>query len=183
MKSLVFAAGALMLLPAGAATAAVFSLGGPNSKLCYDAALGLDDRASAIDGCTRSLSDEPLTERDRAATYVNRGILNMITGRSNEADADFSAALSIDRDLADAWLNKGFLMLRQNRGREALGLIEEGMKRQPRRQALAVFARGLAHEQMGDLSAAYADLREARDLEPTWVLPGQYLARYQVRER
>lgn len=183
MKSLMFTAGMLMMLPLGAANAAVFSLGGPNSKLCYDAAYGLDDRVSAIEGCTRSLSDEPLTDPDRAATYVNRGILNMIGGHSSGADADFSAALALDNDLADAWLNKGFLMLRQNRGREALTLIEEGMKREPRRQALAVFARGLAYEQIGDFKSAYADLRRARDMEPAWTLPGQYLARYQLRDR
>lgn len=183
MKSLMFTAGALVLLPLGAANAAVFSLGGPNSKLCYDAAFGLDDRPSAIDGCTRSLTDEPLTDPDRAATYVNRGILNMITGHARDADADFSMALKLDSGLADAWLNKGFLMLRENRGRDALALIEEGMKRQPRRQALAVFARGLAYEQIGDLQAAYADLKTARDMEPAWSLPGQYLSRYQVRDR
>jgi hypothetical protein len=36
---------------------------------------------------------------------------------------------------------------------------------------------------MGDLRAAYRDLTRARDLEPAWKQPGQYLARYEVRSR
>ena len=83
----------------------------------------------------------------------------------------------------DAWLNKGFLRLRQGKGRDALPLLEEGIKRQPRRAAIAYFARGLAHEDMGDFSAAYSDLRRAQALEPQWALPTRYLARYQRRNR
>ena len=183
MKGLLLTAGVLMIAPLGSANAAVMTLGGPNSRLCYEAADGLDDRVSAVEGCTRSLNEEPLTVSDRAATYVNRGILHMIGGRYRAADADFSMAIATDSQLADAWLNKGFLALRENRGRDALAAIEKGMQNGARRQALALFARGLAHEQMGDLSAAYADLSRARELEPAWSLPGQYLARYQLRDR
>lgn len=181
MKSLAIAAGAFLVVPLAGANAAVFTLGGPNSRLCFDAADTLDDRPSAIEGCTNALVQDPLNDSDRAATHVNRGILNMISGHERDAEADFSKAIELDARLADAWLNKGFLKLRQNRGGEALALIEEGMKRQPRRQALAIFARGLAHEQVGDFGAAYRDLQAARDLEPEWALPSRYLARYRVR--
>src|SRR6476469_1736504 len=45
----------------------------------------------------------------------------------------------------------------------------------------AIFARGVAYEQMGDFRSAYADLRQAQQLEPSWSLPREYLASYQVR--
>ncbi len=175
------AAGAACLLPLSQANAAVFTLGGPNSKLCYEAASVLDDRSAMVEGCTLALQQDPLTREDRAATHVNRGILLMLTGRQTEADSDFREAIALDAALSDAWLNRGFLKLKQNRGAEALALIDEGLRRSPRRQALALFARGLANEQVGDLRAAYRDLQAARDLEPQWVLPGQFLARYEVR--
>jgi tetratricopeptide (TPR) repeat protein len=182
MKCLTFAAGiAMVAIPLSAATSATFTLGGPLSQLCYQSALAEDARPSALQGCDRSLSEEALTAPDRAATYVNRGILHMIRGQDADAEADFNSAMAIDQGLPEPWLNKGFLRIKQDNSREALPLLNEGIKRQPRREALAFFARGLAYEDVGDFRAAYADLRRAHDLEPRWSLPSEYLARYQVR--
>jgi hypothetical protein len=181
MKSLILAAGiALLAIPQSAADGAVLSLGGPMSFLCYQSAVAGDAGRFAFDGCDRALSEESLTTPDRAATFVNRGILHMISGHTESADADFDAALKIDAALPDPWLNKGFLRLRDGQGQAALPYIEEAIKRQPRRQALAYVARALAHEDMGEFSSAYADLRRAHNLEPSWGLPVQYLARYHV---
>ena len=181
MKSLSLSAGvALALVPLSAANAAIYTVGGPLAEQCYQAALAQDDRGSAVDGCTRALNEEGLPKPDRAATFVNRGIVHMVRGHSAEADADFNAALALNSDLPDAWLNKGFLRIRDGHGREALPLLEEGIKRKPQREALAYFARGVAYEQIGDLRLAYADLRRAHDMEPGWGLPSEYLSRYRV---
>jgi tetratricopeptide (TPR) repeat protein len=181
MKSLTLAAGlTALVVPFAAASPAVVSVGGPLSTNCYEAALSGDARPASLQDCDRSLQEEALTERDRAATFVNRGILRMAKGAKGDADADFDSALKLDRGLSDAWLNKGFLRLKDYRGAEALPFIEEGIKRGPQRKALAYFARGLAYEDVGDVSAAYADLRRAQQLEPHWSLPARYLARYQV---
>jgi|SRR5947209_2095387 len=181
MRTLTVAAGiASILLPLWAASAAVLSVGGPLSKNCYDSALAQDTRDQAVDGCTRALREEPLDTRDRAGTLVNRGILFMMRGRDADADADFDAALRIDQSLPDAWLNKGFLRLRRGDGRSALPLLQSGIDRGARRQALAIFARGVAYEQMGEFSSAYADLKRAHELEPRWSMPSEYLANYRV---
>jgi len=180
MKSLTLAAGVAMLVIPSAGHGAALTLGGPLSQNCYEAALSGDSRSFTIESCDRSLAEEALSRRDRAATFVNRGILRMLRGARGEADADFDSAIRIDQKLADAWLNKAFLRLKDYRGREALPLIEESIRLGPQRQALAYFARGLAYEDVGDVSAAYADLQRAHDLEPNWSLPARYLARYQV---
>jgi tetratricopeptide (TPR) repeat protein len=181
MKSLTLYAGiATLAFGASTASAAVISLGGPLSKNCYEAALAQDNRDQAIDGCTRSLDQEALMPRDRAATLVNRGILLMARRSDAAADSDFDAALAMDSRLSDAWLNKGFLRLREGDGRDALPLLQRGIDTGPRRQALAIFARGVAHEQMGDYRLAYADLRQAQELEPGWSLPAEYLASYRL---
>ena len=182
MKRLAFVALlASTIVPLTSAQGAVLTVGGPLSSSCYNAALASDGRDSAVDGCTRALAEESLATPDRAATYVNRGIVYMSGGHFVQADADFDAALRLQANLPGGWLNKGFLRLREGNGREALGLIQKGMDFGANRQALAVFARGVAHEQMGDFAAAYADLKRARDLEPGWSLPKEYLATYQVR--
>src|SRR4051794_29172809 len=148
MKSLFFAAGVTTLVLAASPTSgAILSLGGPLSRVCYESARSQDGGDFAIEGCTRALQEEPMAPHDLAATYVNRGILNMIRGHDGEADSDFDSALSTDQKLADAWLNKGFLRLRRGNGRDALPLLQKAIDAGPQRQALAIFARGVAYEQ------------------------------------
>src|ERR1700741_4096032 len=97
MKSLTLAVGvATVVLTTSSATAAVLSLGGPFSRLCYESARSQDNRVLAIDECTRALQEEGLGPRDEAATFVNRGILYMERRSDEQADADFNAALSLD---------------------------------------------------------------------------------------
>ena len=185
MRALVLsAAGALLAaLPAPPATASVLTLGGPLSFNCYKAAESADFRQSSVDGCTRALQEEGLDARDRAATLVNRGILYAMQSHYDSADADYGQAGELAPNLAEIWLNKAYLKLRENKPSEALPLLDRGMKLGAQRPAVAYLARGLAHEQLGQLRAAYSDLTRARDLEPAWSLPNQFLARYEVHGR
>ena len=181
MKSLTLAAATISLaFCASCGSAAVLSVGGPLSRNCYEAALVQDNRDQAISGCTQSLEQEALTRGDRAATLVNRGILYMSRRNDAAADRDFDTALGLDQTLSDAWLNKGFLRIRRGDGKDALPFLEKGMERAPRRQALAIFARGVAYEQMGNYRLAYQDLKRAQELEPGWSLPREYLASYKL---
>ena len=182
MKALFLAAAAAIAIPT-AADAASFTLGGPLAVHCYEAALNRNTTREAFFACDRSLAEEALDDRDRAATMVNRGILYMIAGDYGTAERNFDAGIALDPTASDPWLNKAFLRLREGSGREALPLLERAMELRARREALAYFARGIAHEQMGNLKAAYADLVRARDLEPGWDEPAKALARYQVRRR
>ena len=181
MRHLTLAAGVTMLaLPLCAAQSAVISIGGPLSRSCYQAALSEDDGNTALDECTRALAEEAMSPSDRAATYVNRGILRMLRSKDADADSDFDSALALNRDLPDAWLNKGFLRIRQGDGRNALPLLQQGIERKPERQALAIFARGVAYEEIGEYRSAYEDLSRAHQLEPHWSLPREYLSHYKV---
>ena len=185
MKALILsAAGVLMAaLPAMPAAASVMTVGGPLSYSCYKAAEASDYRASSIDGCTRALEEENLDKQDYAATLVNRGILYAMMNHFDSADADYDAAAKAAPNLSEVWLNKAYLKLRENRASEALPLLDRGMKLGAQRPAVAFLARGIAHEELGDLHAAFADITRARELEPGWSLPGEYLARNEVRGR
>jgi tetratricopeptide (TPR) repeat protein len=183
MKALILSTIAATALAASSAQGAVLTWGGPLSHICYKSALAGDGRSFAVDGCTRALQEESLQRPDLAATYVNRGIVFMSGGRFADADADFDTALRLEQNLPDGWLNKGFVRLRLGNGRDALPLIQRAIDAGAERQALAVFARGVAHEQMGEFGAAYADLRRAQQLAPGWAMPKDYLARYQIAQR
>ena len=172
----------LAIFPIVSAHAAVMTVGGPLSGDCYQAALAHDGRSAAMEACTRSLQEESLSDKDRAATLVNRGIVQMSAGRSDAADADFDRALLLNAALPDGWLNKGFLRLRQGRGQDALPFIQKGIDAGAGRQATAIFGRAVANEQIGNYRAAYEDLMLARKLDPRWSLPREYLASYQVRK-
>ncbi|HVL79419.1 MAG TPA: hypothetical protein VM346_09060 [Sphingomicrobium sp.] len=177
------AAAAIVAIPATSASAGTLTLGGPLAVNCYEAALARYVSQPSMEACNRSLAEEPLNRRDRAATLVNRGILRMLGNQHGAADADFDSAIRLDSSAADPWLNKAFLRLKQGDASGALPLIDAAISRQARRQALALFARGLAHEQTGNYGAAYSDLMRARDLEPGWDMPAKALARYELRGR
>lgn len=180
MKAIILSTAVAIAIPT-AASAGALTLGGPLAVHCYESAESRDPTRSALEACNRALAEEPLTVRDRAATLVNRGILHMIGARYGEADANFDSAIALHPTMADSWLNKGFLRLRQGHGRAALPLLDRALELPSDRQALAYYARGIAHEQTGNIDAAYADLQRARALEPEWDLPVRELARYQVR--
>ena len=184
MRKLVVAAAALSSqIPLSGAAGAILTLGGPLSHLCYKSAQAGDGRSSEIEGCTRALQEESLSAPDRAATYVNRGIVLMNAGHFSEADADFDSALSLRSNLPDGWLNKAFLRIRQGDGRAAMSFIGKAMDAGAPDGALVTFARGVAHEQLGELDLAYADLSRAREMAPGWDLPRSYLASYRPRQR
>ena len=106
MKAVVICAAAIIGLGAAPAQASVFTVGGPLSWACYKAAEALDARTSSLDNCTRALAEENLLASDRAATLVNRGILNRMLSRSKAAGADFDRAIAANPNLSEAWLNK-----------------------------------------------------------------------------
>ena len=73
---------------AGPANAAVTVFGGGLARDCY---LGVESGEPARDilpVCDLALQQERLKTRDRAATYVNRGIIHMREGRLEMALSD-----------------------------------------------------------------------------------------------
>ena len=184
MKGLSLALAATLGLPIASANAAIITISDTSlAGDCYAFAELRETRPEALSICSRALESEPLDAEDRAATLVNRGVIRMARQDLQGAESDFDAALELDSAQADAWLNKGFLRLRVGDGSEALPYLEKALELRARRPALAYFARGIAHEQAGNIRAAYADLNRARDLEPGWSMPAEALSRYRVVTR
>jgi tetratricopeptide (TPR) repeat protein len=179
-KFLSAAALAAMAVPAGAA---VMVLGNTSARMCYEAAEArVAPSWDGIANCDRALSEEGLSEDDRNATFVNRGILRLRTGRFDTAIKDFDTAIARDPQLGDAYLNKGVAILRSRSDwDQAIGLFDAALQKRTRRPALAYYGRAVALEEKGRIKEAYLDYREASRIEPKWREPQTDLARFTVQ--
>ena len=86
--------------------------GGGDAGECSNAArmrAKLSVSRSDLDPCNRALEQVLLHRHDRAATFVNRGILLAALGRYQDALNDYNAALEIQPALPQAFVGKGNL--------------------------------------------------------------------------
>ena len=185
MKALVLAvsaAAASATLPASASPS-VMTIGGSFAEGCFEAAKNRNASMDTLRTCDYAIAAQPLTPKDTLATYVNRGILRMIRKDYTGAQADFTAATTMDPTRSEPWMNLAYLRLKQGRSAEALPLFSRAIELGTEVPELAYFGRGLAQEDLGNIKAAYMDLRQAAELRPTWNEPARELARFQVRPR
>ena len=176
----VAAATAALVAASGAASQAVTTIGSSAAQACYEAAR--DQRAAQTDlsTCDQALRDV-LSSSDQVATHVNRGIIRALRGDHSKALLDYDRAIALDAGQPEAFLNKGLLLLRvPQRDREALEAIDLAIAKQTTEPALAYFARGIAHEGLGNLGAAYRDYQQAAILAPKWALPARELRRFRT---
>jgi tetratricopeptide (TPR) repeat protein len=152
------------------ASAAVLVVGNSTARSCYEEAeSGGSDVFTGMDACDQALREEPLDDHDRAATYVNRGILKLRIQEPSAALRDFDAAIHVNPNEAEAYLNKGVVTLYTlHDSADAVALFTAALDRKTRRPAAAHFGRAAAYEDGGQLRAAYSDYLEASRLEPGW---------------
>ncbi len=174
------AAFAALIVASPAARAAEMVLGSGSAHSCYDAALHGRADSIAVRSCDDALSDDRLSRHDRAATYVNRGILYLHRHSADDAAADFSSAVRIEPDLAEAYTNRGNLMLQRGQYAEAKAAYDQALERNPVDPAKSYYGRAIANEELGDVRAAYQDYRQASQLDPFWNAPRLELSRFRV---
>ena len=165
------------------ASAGSISIGNSTARDCYEAAIARSADRNSFYHCNLALDYEGLNAQDRAATLVNRGVLYLRGHNYRSAGRDFDTALKIDANNAEAWLNLAIASLQQGGGGDTLPLIEKSLALNTARPALAYYSRSIAHERVGNVRAAYNDLRRAAELAPDWRAPAEDLKRYQVRRR
>jgi len=174
------AAFAALMAASPTARAAEMVIGSGSAHSCYDAALHGRSDSIAVRSCDDALSDDRLSRHDRAATYVNRGILHLRRHSSDDAAADFSSAVRIQPDLAEAYTNRGNLLLQRGQYTEAKEAYDQALERSPADPAKSYYGRAIANEELGDVRAAYEDYRQASHLDPYWNAPRLELARFRV---
>ncbi|HSC18317.1 MAG TPA: hypothetical protein VLC74_05325 [Rhizomicrobium sp.] len=177
-----FAAGAVVALGSMVphANAAVSVLGNGLGNGCFQSAEFGGDPRPAIETCTAALEQEALTPKDRAATYVNRGILRSRYGDSRGALSDYNQGIAIDASLGEAYVDRGanYIVLQQYQ--DALNDINKGIGMGAHRLEIAYYDRAIVNEALGNVRAAYYDYKKAVELEPDFALANEQLSRFKI---
>ena len=88
-RSTWFISFAIFVSVSSGAYAAVSVFGSPAAVTCFEQA---DAGSTDPKSCDQALQDPDMLERDRASTYVNRGIIYNTARKVNLALADFAAS-------------------------------------------------------------------------------------------
>ena len=171
-------AGVTAMMPVQAGT---FSVGNSYALDCYQAAHARDHDTNAIYHCNLALDQEGLDPANKAATFVNRGVLYMRNRNYSSAERDFNRAMSTDEANPEAYLNMAISHLQKNENdTSVMPMIEKALALNTKEQALAYYSRGVLHERNGNIRQAYYDYKKAHELAPDWDEPTRDLERYQV---
>ncbi len=173
------AVGAAATLSASAAEK-VIGKNVPKAVACYEAAEFHADLKTGIDDCTEALLVEPLTLPNRAATNVNRGILEARNHDPDTAIDDYNTSLSINPKLADAYVNRGAAHVMLQQFNEAVSDLTRGLSLGTKSPEVAYYDRAVAYEELGDVKAAYLDYKSALRVAPGYELAIRELKRFKV---
>jgi tetratricopeptide (TPR) repeat protein len=161
------------------AAVSVFSSG--YAEQCFHTAKYGGDIRAGIADCDRAIDTEPLSDRDRAGTYVNRGVLYMSVDDYVSAQRDFEMSVKLDPGLGEAYVNLGGVKIAQRRFADGIVDIDRGLALGPEEPEKAYYNRALADEALDNIKAAYFDYSKAAELKPTWLPPRTELDRFTVR--
>lgn len=165
------------------ASAQVFVVGGGLARECFDEAKSGDYVFRlAEETCSRALREETMTRDNRAATYVNRGVIRMREGEYEQALEDYSRAVDLVPDLGAAFLNEGAAHIYQKNFESALQPLNRAIELNSTDIFAAYYNRAIARENTGDVAGAYYDFQKALELKPGWELAEKQLSRFTVEQ-
>lgn len=166
----------------GGAQAAVTVFGAGPAQLCYEGADSGTSPFEYIAYCNDALAGV-LARNDRAATYINRGVLELLMMKINAAQDDFNAGLAINDTLGEAYVDRGATLIAQKRYAEAVTDIDKGLSLGTKQPEIAYFDRAMADEGLGNLRAAYDDYRQALIVAPDFTRASDELKRFKIIQK
>jgi tetratricopeptide (TPR) repeat protein len=162
------------------ANSAVTVIGNGLGANCFQAAEFGADAKAGIETCTAALDQTALTISDRAATYINRGILRARTGDTTGALADYNQGLGVDGKLGEGYVDRGAVYIVLERYGDALKDIDQGLAIGANKPHIAYYDRAIVDEAMGNIRGAYLDYKKALELQPDFALASEQLTRFKV---
>lgn len=183
MKKLAASLALTVALLAPIATAqAVYVIGGGLGEQCFEETKrGRTSPSEAEQVCTRALNTEAMTTSNRAATFINRGVLRMRDGRYDAALEDYGNAERIKADEGAIYLNKGAAHIYMQDYGSAIPALDRAIQLDTQDLYAAYYNRAIAKEYTDDISGAYYDFMKALELKPEWQLAEQQLERFTVQ--
>jgi tetratricopeptide (TPR) repeat protein len=160
--------------------AAVTVLGNGVAHSCFEFAEFGGNTKDGVSTCDFALEQTTLSVRDRAATFINRGILRARANDTQGALADYDQGLEMNATLGEGFVDRGAIMIVLRRYDDALADIDKGIALGANRPQIAYYDRGIADEALGNIRAAYEDYKKAAEIQPDFTLATDQLARFRV---
>ncbi len=153
-----------------------------DAAICYQQSVsGNKGSQSAIKTCTEALT-QFLSEKDEAATFVNRGVLYMRRGDQTKATQDYEAAIEMRPELTEAYINYAASLIMQKKFDESLVMVTKALDdKKSKTRPEALYNRAVILDHKDDYRGAYRDLKEALTLRPDWKPALKLISRYEVR--
>ena len=156
------------------------------AKDCFQeakkASLNLTLGRSSLDKCTLALDHGKLKIRDRAATYVNRGVVRVNLKQYTEALQDYNHAAGLRPDLTAIYVNRGNVYYLTREFDEAINEYSKSLAMNTHAAPVAYVNRGMSHEKLGLYKEATEDYRNAIELAPQWEVAKEKLAKLSARQ-
>jgi tetratricopeptide (TPR) repeat protein len=172
----------LLLVPwfASAQSITVLSGGGEARACSFSAEMSttrLRVSRGDLDACNRAIEEVNLSRRDRAATFVNRGIILAALDQYQDALNDYNESLELIPELPQAWNGKGNLYYLADRYDDAIEAYERALELNLPDRQVAYYNLGITYEKLGDKAAAERSFNTAVEIAPEWTLPKERLER------
>jgi len=149
------------------------------SAQCSQAARDITNLKSGLDYCDEALRDDVMPHRGEL--LINRGIVKFAMDDKKGALADFNAALIVNPQLGDGYINRAALLISLGRYPEARGDVERALQLGAVNIPVAYYNRGVIEDETGDYQAAYRDYKQALALKPDYAAAARELLRFKVR--
>jgi tetratricopeptide (TPR) repeat protein len=166
---------AIALIPGAVQAQTIVSMGKGYAHDCFSYAKAGVDPYDGVAVCNQAIDHEPLTIKDRAATYDNRGVMLDQLGKTEKAAADFRQAMALDASLGDPHVNLGSMLIKQQHYDEALASINKGIELGVSFPHIGYYDRAVAYQMMGKYKEAYYDYKKVLELEPTFTQASERL--------
>ena len=153
--------------PGGAQT--IVTLGRGYAHDCFVYAKSGTDPSDGVAVCDQALKQEPLSSRDRAATFDNRGVMLDLLGKTQNAAEDFHMASTLNEALGDPHVNLGSMMIKERRYSDALTEINKGLELGMSFPHIGYYDRAIAEEMIGSYKESYYDFKKVLELEPNYA--------------
>ena len=178
-SSLLIASAALY--PAQSASAQAMVIGNSEARICYEnAKYGRNGTRTNIASCENALSNELLSRKDKASTYVNLGVLQMRSGNYTKAQASYAEALELGPEISEVYINQGANMIYLRDYASALTSLDKAIALKTNKMPEALYNRSEVYYEMKRYKEAYYDLKEALELRPDWQPALKAIGKYEV---
>lgn len=164
------------------ANAAITVIGPGPAQICYQAAEMGASPSDYMTYCDQALAGI-LTNDDRAATLINRGVLRLSVNDYESAASDFQRGLALNAALGEGYIDLGAVLIARKQYADAILNINKGLKLGTKKPHLAYYDRAMADEGVGNLQAAYDDYRQSLQLQPDFSKASDELKRFKIVDK